>query len=131
MTSEQTPRGAVHAVVVHDGRLLLVDERGGWRLPSGTPEPAESSRATAARVVHETTGYLVDGSSELDADAGAGGGEAAPEAVVCQLLTADPSSGPGSRRSRSAGCRWRRRRTARCPARYATTWRVTRPYDGR
>ncbi|ANH94985.1 hypothetical protein A8713_30600 [Streptomyces sp. SAT1] len=86
MTSEQTPRGAVQAVVVHDGRLLLVDERGGWRLPSGTPEPAETSRATAARVVHETTGYLVDGSSELDPqDAG--------EAVVCQLLTADPSSG--------------------------------------
>ncbi|MFC8714705.1 NUDIX domain-containing protein [Streptomyces sp. NPDC057197] len=92
MTSEQTPRGAVQAVVVHDGRLLLVDERGGWRLPSGTPEPAETSRATAARVVHETTGYLVDGSSELDPQA-AGEGEAAFEAVVCQLLTADPSSG--------------------------------------
>ncbi|MGX1273922.1 NUDIX hydrolase [Streptomyces phaeoluteigriseus] len=82
MTPEQDAPGSVDAVVVYDGRLLLVDVPGGWGLPSGVPEPAESPRATAARLVYELTGYLVDGSSPLDPRG---------SAVVCQLLTRDPS----------------------------------------
>jgi len=65
MTSEQAAGNVVGAVVVYDGRLLLVDGESGWGLPSGTPEPAESETATAARLVYELTGYLVDGSTLL------------------------------------------------------------------
>lgn len=87
MTLEQA-EGVVRAVVVYDGRVLLVPDGDGWTLPSGTPEPAETAQATAARIVYETTGYLVDGTKPLDP------GEAAGEtAVVCQLLTESPSSG--------------------------------------
>ncbi|MGM0349932.1 MULTISPECIES: NUDIX domain-containing protein [Streptomyces] len=74
---------AVQAVVVYDGRLLLVREADGWVLPSGTGQPAETAEATAARVVYELTGYLADGSAALD------GGPA----VLCQLLSEDPSDG--------------------------------------
>ncbi|MEV6837742.1 NUDIX domain-containing protein [Streptomyces sp. NPDC051133] len=83
--------GVVQAVVLYDGRLLLVEQDGGWRLPSGTPQPAETGEATAARVVYELTGYLVDGTETL------GRRGAAPEsgasAVVCQLLSESPSDG--------------------------------------
>ncbi|WP_043664823.1 NUDIX hydrolase [Streptomyces xylophagus] len=85
MTLEQAAEDVVEAVVVDDARLLLVDVQGGWSLPSGVPEPAETAQATAARVVYELTGYLVDGSSLLEA--GSGGGPA----VVCHLLSDDPS----------------------------------------
>ncbi|WP_037854941.1 NUDIX domain-containing protein [Streptomyces sp. NRRL S-340] len=93
MTAEQAAGSAVRAVVVYDGRLLLVEEEGrdGWGLPSGVPEPAETPQATAARLVYESTGYLVDGSATLGAPGGSGGTE--PAAVVCQLLSEDPSSG--------------------------------------
>ncbi|CAL9282493.1 NUDIX hydrolase [Streptomyces sp. SudanB182_2057] len=87
MTAERA-EGVVRAVVVHDGRLLLVAERGGWGLPSGTPQPAETPQATAARAVYELTGYLVDGTEALepgDADGGT--------AVLCRLLTESPSDG--------------------------------------
>ncbi|MGW5198383.1 NUDIX domain-containing protein [Streptomyces spiralis] len=84
----------VRAVVVYDGQVLLVEQPdGGWRLPSGTPEPAETAPATAARVVHELTGYLVDGSSTLGAAAAVDAEVRAPVAVVCQLLTEAPSDG--------------------------------------
>ncbi|MER6329508.1 NUDIX domain-containing protein [Streptomyces sp. NPDC014983] len=73
----------VRAVVVYDGRLLLVREAGGWQLPSGAGQPAETAEATAARVVYELTGYLADGSTPLDGTS----------AVVCQLLSEDPSDG--------------------------------------
>ncbi|MGW4563913.1 NUDIX domain-containing protein [Streptomyces sp. NPDC004561] len=82
MALEQA-EGVVLAVVVYDGRVLLVRSADGWTLPSGTPEPAETAAATAARVVYERTGYLVDGSATLDATS----------AVVCQLLSEDPSGG--------------------------------------
>jgi 8-oxo-dGTP diphosphatase len=85
MTLEQAAEELVDAVVVNDGRLLLVNAQGGWGLPSGAPEEAETAQATAARVVYELTGYLVDGSSLLEA--GSGGGSA----VVCHLLSDDPS----------------------------------------
>ncbi|MEU9973453.1 NUDIX hydrolase [Streptomyces sp. NPDC051014] len=96
MISEQAAGSVVDAVVVYDGRVLLVDAAGDWRLPSGTPEPAESATATAARLVYELTGYLVDGSSVLrPAPDAAEPDTAAPDArsfVVCQLLSESPSA---------------------------------------
>ncbi|MFE4961333.1 NUDIX domain-containing protein [Streptomyces sp. NPDC056660] len=95
MTSEQAAGSVVSAVVVYDGRLLLVNERGGWELPSGTPEPAESATATAARLVYELSGYLVDGSSLLRPTDTAPPDTTAPDArsfVVCQLLSETPSA---------------------------------------
>ncbi|XUL93688.1 NUDIX hydrolase [Streptomyces galilaeus] len=89
MALEQASGELVDAVVVNDGRLLLVDVQGGWGLPSGVPEEAETPQATAARVVYELTGYLVDGSSLLEPEpATAADG---PPAVVCHLLSQDPS----------------------------------------
>ncbi|MFF5404346.1 NUDIX domain-containing protein [Streptomyces misionensis] len=73
----------VQAVVVYDGRLLLVGQADGGELPSGTGQPAETAEATAARVVYELTGYLVDGSAPLEGC----------DAVVCQLLSEQPSEG--------------------------------------
>ncbi|MEW2625360.1 NUDIX domain-containing protein [Streptomyces sp. NPDC048106] len=73
----------VRAVVVYDGRLLLVRETEDWELPSGTGQPAETAKAAAARVVYELTGYLADGSATLDG----------ASAVVCQLLSEGPSEG--------------------------------------
>ncbi|MEV7983552.1 NUDIX domain-containing protein [Streptomyces sp. NPDC086519] len=91
MTSERAAGSVVDAVVVYDGRLLLVNAEGGWELPSGAPEPAESVAATAARLVYELTGYLVDGSTSLrPADADPAG---ARSFVVCQLLSETPSAG--------------------------------------
>ncbi|MFI2205383.1 NUDIX domain-containing protein [Streptomyces sp. NPDC020192] len=78
--------GMVQALVLYDGRLLLAEQGDGWRLPSGTPQPAEPAEATAARVVYELTGYLVDGTESLAPDDGA-------TAVVCQLLSESPSDG--------------------------------------
>jgi predicted NUDIX family NTP pyrophosphohydrolase len=85
MTLEQTAEDVVDAVVVNDGRLLLVDVQGGWSLPSGVPQEAETAQATAARAVYELTGFLVDGSSLLESESGGG------SAVVCHLLSEDPS----------------------------------------
>ncbi|MFG2500862.1 NUDIX hydrolase [Streptomyces sp. NPDC048441] len=87
MTLEETAADLVQAVVPYDGRFLLVEGPGGWELPSGSPEPAEMATATAARVVYELTGYLVDGSQVLRPN-----DEGIP-AVVCQLLSEDPSEG--------------------------------------
>ncbi|MDV9174583.1 NUDIX domain-containing protein [Streptomyces sp. W16] len=89
MALEQAPEELVDAVVVNDGRLLLVNVQGGWGLPSGVPEEAETAQATAARVVYELTGYLVDGSSLLESES-AVGADGSP-AVVCHLLSEDPS----------------------------------------
>ncbi|MER5523642.1 NUDIX hydrolase [Streptomyces sp. NPDC002677] len=95
MTSEQAAGSVVGAVVVYDGRLLLVNEKGDWELPSGTPEPAESATATAARLVYELTGYLVDGSTPLRPAGTAPLDTARLDArsfVVCQLLSETPSA---------------------------------------
>lgn len=91
MISEQAAAGVVEAVVVYNGRVLLVNGQPGWELPSGAPEPAESATATAARLVYELTGYLVDGSTLLRPAADT----AAPDAhsfVVCRLLSETPSA---------------------------------------
>ncbi|MFD7602175.1 NUDIX hydrolase [Streptomyces mirabilis] len=90
MTLEQAARGGVDAVVVYDGRLLMVAAQDSWGLPSGAPQPAESAQAGAARLVYELTGYLVDGTSVLRSQ-GTAGEEARP-AVVCQLLSQAPSA---------------------------------------
>jgi ADP-ribose pyrophosphatase YjhB (NUDIX family) len=87
MTLERV-EGVVRAVVVYDGRLLLVARGDGWGLPTGTPEPAETAQATAARIVYEATGYLVDGTEPLEPRGAAG-----ETAVVCQLLSESPSDG--------------------------------------
>ena len=89
MAFEQAAEELVDAVVVNDGRLLLVNVQGGWGLPSGVPEEAETPQATAARVVYELTGYLVDGSSLLEPEPAAAAD--GPPAVVCHLLSQDPS----------------------------------------
>ncbi|SEF00299.1 NUDIX domain-containing protein [Streptomyces sp. 3213] len=86
MALEQAAEELVDAVVVNDGQLLLVNVQGGWGLPSGVPEEAETPQATAARVVYELTGYLVDGSSLLESEPADGA-----SAVVCHLLSQDPS----------------------------------------
>ncbi|MFG2881213.1 NUDIX hydrolase [Streptomyces sp. NPDC048297] len=91
MTLDQAAGAVVQAVVVYDGQLLLVARGEDWVLPSGTAEPAESAEATAARIVYELTGYLVDGSQPLE-HRGEGAEDAIP-AVVCQLLTRSPSEG--------------------------------------
>ncbi|MFE1982075.1 NUDIX hydrolase [Streptomyces mirabilis] len=90
MTLEQAARGGVDAVVVYDGRLLMVAAQDSWGLPSGAPQPAESAQAGAARLVYELTGYLVDGTSVLRSRGTAG--EDARPAVVCQLLSQAPSA---------------------------------------
>jgi ADP-ribose pyrophosphatase YjhB (NUDIX family) len=90
MTVEHA-EGVVRAVVLYDGRLLLVRGNDGWELPSGRPQPAESPQATAARVVYELTGYLVDGTEALGPH-GAAHADGVP-AVVCQLLSESPSDG--------------------------------------
>ncbi|MER6028770.1 NUDIX domain-containing protein [Streptomyces sp. NPDC001851] len=88
--------GVVQAVVLYDGRLLLVADGDAWTLPSGTPQPAEPAEATAARVVYELTGYLVDGTEPL-APHHTAPHDTAPadgaSAVVCQLLSESPSGG--------------------------------------
>lgn len=99
MALEQVGGDVVDAVVVNDGHVLLVEGQGGWGLPSGVPEDAETEQATAARAVYELTGFLVDGSSLLES------GTAGRSAVVCHLLSADPSGRPSSRRGNSAGRR--------------------------
>ncbi|MER6969154.1 NUDIX domain-containing protein, partial [Streptomyces halstedii] len=95
MTLEQTARDTVEAVVVDDGLLLLVDAPNGWGLPSGPPEPAERPQATAARVVYELTGYLVDGSSLLEADGDAVEGRGGPHRDRLQLPGARAVDGTG------------------------------------
>ncbi|MFF2124124.1 NUDIX domain-containing protein [Streptomyces olivochromogenes] len=90
MTLEQAARGEVDAVVVYDGRLLMVAAQDSWGLPSGAPQLAESAEASAARLVYELTGYLVDGTSVLRP--GGAAGENARPAVVCQLLSQAPSA---------------------------------------
>ncbi|MFE9608644.1 NUDIX domain-containing protein [Streptomyces sp. NPDC006012] len=87
MTVEQADSGTVESLVGYDGRLLLILRADGWGLPSGTPQPAETAEATAARVVYELTGYLVDGGQTLKAQ------QDTVPAVVCQLLSESPSEG--------------------------------------
>ncbi|MFC7220172.1 NUDIX domain-containing protein [Streptomyces polyrhachis] len=87
MFPQQGGKGGVQAVVVYGGRVLMVEREGVWGLPSGGYEPAESASAAAARIAYELTGYLVDGSQALRPEADG------DTAVVCQLLTEDPSDG--------------------------------------
>lgn len=61
----QTPLIGVGAVVVHDGRVLLVCRgseplKGHWTLPGGLLELGESVVEGVAREVREETGLIVD-----------------------------------------------------------------------
>nr|WSX74446.1 NUDIX hydrolase [Streptomyces sp. NBC_00899] len=93
----ESAEGVVQAVVLYHGRLLLIDDGGGWALPSGRPELSESAGATAARAVYELTGYLVDGTEPLTSTRP--GGPDDPSAVICQLLSESPSDGASLPRS--------------------------------
>ncbi len=59
------PRVAVGAVVIHDGRVLLVKRGkppalGQWAIPGGSVELGETLQAAAEREVMEETGVLVE-----------------------------------------------------------------------
>jgi 8-oxo-dGTP diphosphatase len=59
------PLIGVGAIVVHDGRVLLVRRgteplKGSWTLPGGALEAGETLTAGVAREVHEETGLLVE-----------------------------------------------------------------------
>jgi mutator protein MutT len=64
-SSRARPELAVGAVVVHDGRLLVVRRGRGpavgkWSVPGGRIEPGETVRSAVAREVAEETGLTVD-----------------------------------------------------------------------
>src|SRR5258707_931755 len=62
-----TPPISVKAVLIHDGRvLLLLNERGEWDLPGGRPDPGEDHRAALTREVREETGLEVEVGGLLD-----------------------------------------------------------------
>jgi 8-oxo-dGTP diphosphatase len=61
----QSPLVGVGAVVVHEGRVLLVRRgseplKGHWTLPGGVLEVGETLAEGVAREVHEETGLLVE-----------------------------------------------------------------------
>lgn len=60
-----TPKPAVSALIVDDGKVLLVKRgcepnKGLWSLPGGSIEPGETLRDAAAREVLEETALVVD-----------------------------------------------------------------------
>lgn len=54
-----TPKVDVRGVVIHEERILLVQERhdGGWTLPGGWADPNESPREAVVRELREESGY--------------------------------------------------------------------------
>jgi 8-oxo-dGTP diphosphatase len=56
-------RLAVRALIVRDGRLLMVHSRvqGDWKFPGGGVEPLETTSAALEREVAEETGYRTAG----------------------------------------------------------------------
>lgn len=56
-----TPKVDVRAVVLREGRVLLVRERadGGWSLPGGWADPGETASEAIAREVREESGFEV------------------------------------------------------------------------
>jgi 8-oxo-dGTP diphosphatase len=63
---DETPTQAIAAaVIVHDGKVLLVKRRVAegklsWQFPAGAIEHGESPEAAAAREAHEETGISVE-----------------------------------------------------------------------
>jgi 8-oxo-dGTP diphosphatase len=60
-----SPQVVVGAIVIHDGRLLMVrranePSKGMWTVPGGRVEPGEYLTAAAAREVREETGVAID-----------------------------------------------------------------------
>jgi ADP-ribose pyrophosphatase YjhB (NUDIX family) len=58
-TGHATPKVDVRGVVIHNERLLLVQERsdGGWTLPGGWADPNETPREAVVREIREESGY--------------------------------------------------------------------------
>lgn len=66
--SERPPIAA--AVIVHDGKVLLVKRRVkegslSWQFPAGEVEPGETAREAAVRETREETGLIVAASQTL------------------------------------------------------------------
>jgi len=64
MSGERRPEIGVGAVVVHDGRLLVIRRArppaaGAWSVPGGHVEWGETLEAALVREVHEETGLTV------------------------------------------------------------------------
>jgi len=63
----KAPPVSVKAILIHDGRvLLLLNGRGEWDLPGGRPDPGEDYRVALKREVGEETGLDVEVGSALD-----------------------------------------------------------------
>jgi len=61
------PPVSVKAVLIHDGRVLLLrNERGEWDLPGGRPDPGEDFRTALRRETWEETGLAVEVDEALD-----------------------------------------------------------------
>lgn len=91
MTEQQTQQGIAAAVVVDDGKVLLVRRRVAegdlsWQFPAGGIEDGETPEQAAARETYEETGLSVDAQMLL-------GERVHPKTgrhmsyVVCQLVT--------------------------------------------
>jgi 8-oxo-dGTP diphosphatase len=62
-----SPPISVKAVLIHDGRvLLLLNERDEWDLPGGRPDPGEDHRAAVKREVREEAGLEVEVGAQVD-----------------------------------------------------------------
>jgi ADP-ribose pyrophosphatase YjhB (NUDIX family) len=91
-----TPKVDVRAVVVRDGRVLLVRERtdGGWALPGGWADPGLSAAQVAVKETGEEAGLEVRATRLLALwDRDAQGMEPYAHAVYKAYLACDPVDG--------------------------------------
>ena len=116
-----TPKVDVRAVIVRDGRVLLVRERtdGGWAMPGGWADPGLSPAQIAVKETAEEAGLEVRATRLLALwDRDAQGMEPYAHAVYKAYLSCEPLDPaaepvPGPRRSTPAGSRPPRCRSCR------------------